>query len=88
TNKSTWLEGLLPDLNAYAYDFNEQSIQASVERVLSHPDECVALGERYGEVFRSRFTAEAWVDRLIALADLARFKGAAQRPTLQPYYVW
>lgn len=88
TNKSAWLENLLPELNACAYEFNEDSIEASVDRVLRHPADCVALGERYGEVFRSRYPAEAWVDRLVVLADLARLQGAAQKPALQPYFVW
>jgi hypothetical protein len=88
TNKSSWLENLLPELNAYAYEFDEDSIRTSVDRVLRHPAECVALAERYGNIFRERYKPEAVVDRLITLADMARLQGAAQKPPLQPYFVW
>jgi hypothetical protein len=88
TNKSTWLEQLLPPLDAAAFEFDPESIGAAVEYALAHPAECVALGEQFGKAFRKRYPADAAVDRLLMLADLTRLQHAAQKPQLQPYFVW
>jgi hypothetical protein len=87
-NKSSWLEGLLPELNARAYEFSEDSIAVSVDRALKNPSECVELAQAYGRAYRRRYDAGAWVDRLTALADMSRLQSDRDKPVLQPFFVW
>jgi hypothetical protein len=87
-NKSSWLERLSPELNARAYEFNEDSIAASVDHALGNRSECVELAQAYGRAFRRRYDSGAWVDTLTALADMSRLKSARDKPALQPFFLW
>jgi hypothetical protein len=87
-NKSTWLERTLPELNARAYEFDEESIASSVERALGNPSECISIAEAYGKAYRRRYATADFVDKLIALADMSRLEASRDKPALQPYFVW
>lgn len=88
SNRSSWLGGLLPELNEAAFEFDPEHIRHSVETVLAHPDRFVELGLEYGRVYRQRHTPEGFVGRLNTLAEMARLRHARQKPVIQPHIVW
>lgn len=88
TNQSSWLEDLLPGLQAVAFTFEPDGIRAAVDAALRQPDACLELGRAYGRAFRERYPAETFFERLTTVAEMARLRHASPKPPLQPYLVW
>ncbi|NTW85120.1 MAG: hypothetical protein HGB30_03040 [Holophagaceae bacterium] len=88
TNQSSWLEGLLPELNDAAFCFHPDQIQSAVQAALKDPAACVELGRTYGRAFRAAYPSDRFVARLTTVAELTRLRHASPKPPLQPYMMW
>ncbi|QDQ26263.1 hypothetical protein FNU76_07760 [Chitinimonas arctica] len=88
TNKSNWLEGVMPALNERAFDFSEESIQASVSQALADPEACIDLGRRFGDAYRQRYQPAEFFNHLVRLSEYARLIHAKEKPELQSFYAW
>ena len=72
TNRTTWLEGLCPDLNEVGFTFSREAIQESVHVALKDPERCLALGRSYGRAFRAAYPPAQLVQQLASLAEMVR----------------
>jgi hypothetical protein len=88
TNQSSWLAGVLPQLNDAAFCFQPEPIQDAVHTALKDPAACVELGRAYGRAFRARYPSERFVERLGAAAEMTRLRHASPKTPLQPYMMW
>ena len=88
TNRQRWLEDDFPEFRDLAFDFTGESIAAKVADVLENRDKYVEMGLAFGERFRQLHPTEAFVRRIIELADIAAVKYGSEKPRLQDYFGW
>jgi hypothetical protein len=88
TNRSSWLGGILPELNEAAFCFDPEQIQNAVHSALKRPADCVELGRAYGRAFRAAHPSDRFVARMGTLAEMVRLRHASPKTPLQPYMMW
>lgn len=88
TNRNSWVEKVLPELNATGFEFDSDNICTAVHEVLARPDRFVELGREYGREYRRRYTPQDFTARLTMIADMTRMRHSVQKPVLQRHMVW
>lgn len=88
TNRQTWITRDLPGFEDLLYEFTPDSISARVSDVISHPDRYIELGIAFGDRFRQVYSAEAYANRIVDLAELAVLHYGSEKPVLQPFFIW
>ncbi|PWT75147.1 MAG: hypothetical protein C5B46_03050 [Proteobacteria bacterium] len=88
SNKQTWITDEFPGFDDITFEFDPESIKARVADVLARPEHYLELGVAFGERFRKVHPMEAFSGRVVAMADLAALRCAAEKPVLQPFFVW
>ena len=88
SNKQTWIAEEFPGFEEITFEFDPESIKARIADVLARPDRYLELGVSFGERFREVHPMEAFVRRVVELADLAALQCAREKPLLQPFVVW
>lgn len=76
TNKTAWLGNTFPALNDAAFEFHPDHIRSAVNEALKDPAGCIELGRQYGRAFRAKYDSVNFVDRLLAVAEMARIRDA------------
>jgi hypothetical protein len=88
TNRQAWLDRDFPAFRDLTFEFQVDSIAARVADVLAHRDRYLEMALAFGDRFREVHPTEAFVRRVVELADLAAVKYAPQKPRLQDYFAW
>ena len=88
TNAQSWITDKFPDFRDLTFEFEPDSIKARIADVLARPDRYLELGVAFGERFRHIHPVEGFARRVVELAELATLQYAAERPLLQPFFVW
>jgi hypothetical protein len=88
TNRQGWIEQDLPGFDDLTYEFTVESIASRAADVIAHPDRYVDRALAFGERFREVYSPEAYANRVVDLAELAVLQYGAQKPTIQPFFVW
>jgi hypothetical protein len=88
SNKQSWIASEFPGFDDLTFEFDPESIKARIAGVLARPERYLELGVAFGEQFRKVHPMEAFSRRVVELADLAALQCAAEKPLLQPFFVW
>ncbi len=88
SNKQTWITTEFPGFEEVTFEFDPESIKARIADVLARPERYLELGVAFGERFRQVHPMEAFSRRVVEVADLAALHCAAEKPPLQPFFVW
>ena len=88
SNKQSWIDNEFPGFDDLTFEFDPASIKARIADVLAHPDRYLELGVGFGEKFREVHPMEAFSRRVVELAEIAALNCSAEKPLLQPFFVW
>ena len=88
TNEQGWITRRFPEFLDLTFKFEPDAIRARIADVLARPDRYLELGVAFGEQFREVHPVEAFARRIVELAELATIQCAAEKPSLQPFFVW
>jgi hypothetical protein len=88
TNRQGWLTSAFPEFADFTFEFEPESIKARVADVLARPDRYLELAVAFGDRYREVHPAEAFVRRVVEVADLAALQCAAEKPLIQPFFIW
>lgn len=88
TNRQGWLDRNFPGYDALTFEFNLESIKSRVSEAIDSPERYLELGVAFGERFREVYPREAFANRVIDMAELASLHCRAQKPAIQPFFVW
>ena len=88
TNRQGWLTAALGEFEDLTFEFNPDSIRAKANDAISNPDRFVDLGVAFGDRFREIYTRQAYANAIVDLAELAALKCSAEKPVIQPFFVW
>lgn len=88
TNRQNWLNRQFAEFTDLAFDFNDDSIQSTVNRIIANPNQYLEMGVSFGDHFRSVYPRTAFANKIIDYAELAALQYGRQKPPLQQYFVW
>ena len=89
TNEQEFFASELPHSQDFFYRFDPLSIQSLVADVLEHRERSLEIGAVVADAFLKKFPAEAFAQRLLDLAPLARFNQLPGVPEGTPnYFAW
>ena len=88
TNRQGWLTEAFGEFDDLTFEFNPDSIRARASEAISHPDRFLDLGIAFGERFREIYTRQAYANQIVDLAELAALQCSAEKPVIQPFFVW
>jgi hypothetical protein len=88
TNRQGWLTAALGEFEDLTFEFNSDSIRAKASEAISNPDRFVDLGVAFGDRFREIYSRQAYANAIVDLAELAALKCSAEKPVIQPFFVW
>jgi hypothetical protein len=88
TNRQGWLSAAFGEFDDLTFEFNHDSIRAKASDAISHPDRFLDLGIAFGERFREVYTRQAYANQIVDLAELAALQCSAEKPVIQPFFVW
>ena len=88
SNRQGWIAEEFPGLEDLTFEFDPASIKARIAAVLAQPQRYLELGVAFGERFREVHPVEAFCRRVVELAELAALQCAAEKPPIQPFFIW
>ena len=88
SNKQGWIAEEFPGFEDLTFEFDPDSIKARIADVLAQPQRYLELGVAFGERFREIHPTDAFCRRVVELAELAALQCAAERPPIQPFFIW
>jgi hypothetical protein len=88
TNRQGWLTAALGEFEDLTFEFDPDSIRAKASDAISNPDRFVDLGVAFGDRFREIYSRQAYANAIVDLAELAALKCSAEKPVIQPFFVW
>jgi hypothetical protein len=88
TNRQTWLNEKFPGFEELTFEFDPESIKARASDAIARPGRYIELGIEFGERFRALFPAAEFAARIVEVAELSALQWNAQKPAIQPFFVW
>lgn len=88
SNKQRWIASQFPEFVDLTFEFDPESIEERIAKVLAQPEHYLDLGIAFGEQFREVHPMKAFSSRVLELAELAILDCKDEKPQLQPFFVW
>lgn len=88
TNAQSWIERGFPEHRDLTFEFDPDSIRDRIADVVAHKERYLDLGVSFGERFRELHPMEAFARRVATVAELAVLAYAAEKPAIQPFFLW